>query len=201
MAQTLKTEVRERIVAEATRAFATAGYRGARLQDIAQAAGVATGNLYRYYRDKDALFDAIVPRTTAARLLRLLRARVRELGAAPDWTRMTAPASAPAAALLAFLIEQRTAAYIVLAGAEGSSLAHVRPLIVRELTRLATAYLAQHDADAAVPPAVLRQIFGSTVDMIVAILRDSADADAIAQAFAAFWRYQLAGLQALMRPS
>lgn len=201
MAQTLKPEVRERILAEATRAFVQHGYRGARLQDIAAAAGIATGNLYRYYRDKDALFDAIVPRPAAARLLRLLRARVRDLALAPDWTTMTAPASAPATAFLAFLIEQRTAVHILLAGAEGSPLGHIRPLVAREMTRLASAYLQQHAPSAPVPPAVLRQIFASTVDMIVAILRDSPDGAAIAQAFAAFWRYQLAGLQALLRPA
>lgn len=201
MAQRLKESVRASILASAAAAFARDGYRGARLQDVAAVAGVSTGNLYRYFPDKDALFDAIVPRALAARLLRLLRARVRELGTARDWGAMTAAGSSTAHALLAFFIEYRVASLILISGgAEGSSLGHVRPAIVQELTRLARGYVRRHHArpDQIVPQAVLVQTFINTADMIAAILRNYESADEIAAAFAAFWRYQLAGLQALL---
>lgn len=249
MAQRLKEEVRERIVAAARTVLLREGYRGMRLQDVAQEAGVATGNLYRYFEDKDALFAAVVPEAVGARLLRLIRTRVRELSAAGDWTTMTAANAPAAAALLAFLIEERERVLIVLAGADGSPLARVRPLAVREMTRLAHGYLARHAqrsepvtapatsrtnplqtgasrTDAAhtgtvrravpgagavlgeaartvhaapdVPRTVLVQLFTSTLDMIVAILRGARTAADIQAGFAAFWRYQLAGLQALL---
>jgi AcrR family transcriptional regulator len=203
MAQTLKPEVRRGILAAAAAAFMQAGYRGARLQDIARACGVATGNLYRYYRDKDDLFAAIVPRSVAARLLRLIRARVRELAAGSDWPAMTLGGSQRADALLEFFIEQHDAVLILLDGAEGSPLGHVRGLVVRELTRLSATYLGRHEPgpQAVVPQVVLLQIFTNTVDMIVAILRESPRPSAIRAAFAAFWRYQLAGLQALLQPA
>lgn len=201
MPQTLKTSVRTRILAAAAEAFAREGFAAARLTDIAAEAGVSTGNLYRYYPNKAALFDAVVPRDVAARLLRLMRARVRELGTLAEWRSATAPGSARAAALLDFWIEHRLAVVILLAGARGSALAHVRPLIVRELTRLADAYVASRpggEGASSVPRVVLVQLFSSTLDMIVAILRAHDDAAEIRTAFAAFWRYQLAGLEALL---
>lgn len=42
------------------------------------------------------------------------------------------------------------------------------------------------------------QIFVGTADMIVSMLQDASDGDAVRKAFAAYWRYQLAGLQALL---
>ncbi|CBV43968.1 TetR/AcrR family transcriptional regulator [Halomonas elongata] len=201
MAQTLKTAVRTRILAAAAEAFAREGFAAARLTDIAAEAGVSTGNLYRYYPNKAALFDAVVPRAVAARLLWLIRARVRELGTLVEWRSATSPGSARAAALLDFWIERRLPVVILLAGAQGSSLAHVRPLVVRELTRMAHAYLASQPRDegaSSVPRVVLVQLFSSTVDMIVAILRSHDDEAEIRAAFQAFWRYQLAGLEALL---
>ncbi|MGM0785559.1 MAG: TetR/AcrR family transcriptional regulator [Pseudomonadota bacterium] len=201
MPQTLKAAIRTRILAAAAEAFAREGFATARLTDIAAEAGISTGNLYRYYPNKAALFDAVVPRDVAARLLRLMRARVRELGTLEAWRSATASESARAAALLDFWIERRLPVVILLAGAKGSPLAHVRPLIVRELTRLADAYVdsqfAREDAGR-VPRVVLVQLFSSTLDMIVAILRAHDDEADIRMAFEAFWRYQLAGLEALL---
>jgi AcrR family transcriptional regulator len=201
MPQQLKQSVRERILTAASDAFAREGYRGARLADIALDAGVATGNLYRYYPNKDALFGAVVPRTDAARLLRLIRARVRELAHLRDWSRANAGGSRRADALLDFWVRRRTSVIILLDGAQGSPLAHVQPLIVAELTRLAHDYAEsrQRGGDAPrVPRVVLVQLFSSTVDMIVAILRGHDDDAGIRTAFTAFWRYQLAGLEALL---
>lgn len=199
MAQVLKPEVRQRIIDEAGRAFALQGYRQTRLQDIAHGAGCATGNLYRYFSDKEALFDAVVPRRTAARFLRLLRARVRGLARADDWTAMTSEASPAAASFLEFLAKERLAMLVLLAGAEGSPLGHIRPLAVREMTRLSVAYVERHGRGRHVSLTVLTQVFRGTVDMIVAILRESPDDDALFANFACFWRYQLAGLQAMLR--
>jgi len=200
--QQLKENVRRSIVTAAAESFMRNGYRGARLQDVAEIAGISTGNLYRYYPDKSALFAAIVSSADAAQLLCLLRARVRELSTAPDWRVMTAAGSERAGALLTFFVEKRVQVVILLAGSEESPLAHVRPLIVQELTRLSSAYLRQHVADpeAVVPRAVLQQLFINTVDMIVAILRTHRDPASIQLSFSAFWRYQLAGLQALFKP-
>jgi AcrR family transcriptional regulator len=51
---------RERLVAAAIAVFQAQGYDGARVQDIARAAGLTTGAIYGNYRNKaELLFDAI----------------------------------------------------------------------------------------------------------------------------------------------
>ena len=50
----------ERLIAAAIEVFAEQGYEGARVQDIARAAGLTTGAIYANYRGKaELLFDAI----------------------------------------------------------------------------------------------------------------------------------------------
>jgi AcrR family transcriptional regulator len=49
-----------RIEAAALRVFTRQGYHGTSVRDIAREAGVSIGNLYNYYRTKEALFVAVV---------------------------------------------------------------------------------------------------------------------------------------------
>lgn len=53
--------------------FLKKGYLGASMREIAAAAGVTTGALYRYYTDKEALFEALVEKPS-----RELQERYRE---------------------------------------------------------------------------------------------------------------------------
>lgn len=50
---------RDRILDAAIRVFAEKGYAGARVADVARAAGVADGTIYLYFDSKDALLIAI----------------------------------------------------------------------------------------------------------------------------------------------
>ncbi|MDF2989113.1 MAG: transcriptional regulator [Eubacterium sp.] len=56
----LKEEVKEKILASAIVKFKEQGYAGASMRQIASSAGVSLGNVYRYFENKDALFNAIV---------------------------------------------------------------------------------------------------------------------------------------------
>lgn len=55
-----KEEVRARIFASALDEIEKYGFKDANMRRIAKAAGVATGNLYRYFKSKDDVFDEIV---------------------------------------------------------------------------------------------------------------------------------------------
>ena len=50
---------RERILAAATEVFARRGFHGARVADIAEAAGMAYGLVYHHFRNKDEILAAI----------------------------------------------------------------------------------------------------------------------------------------------
>ena len=58
--QYVKPELRERIVSAAGDEFYHKGYEGAAMRDIAAAAGTSLGNLYRYYKNKQELYAAVV---------------------------------------------------------------------------------------------------------------------------------------------
>ena len=53
-------DTRERILSAAREVFARDGYVEARMVDIAQAAGLSTGGLYRYFVDKTDVFAALI---------------------------------------------------------------------------------------------------------------------------------------------
>ncbi|MFS8046093.1 TetR/AcrR family transcriptional regulator [Rhizobium sp. BR 314] len=116
MPQKLKDDVRYRIVEAGAAVFAEKGFVAARLADAAERAGISTGNIYKYFDDKESLFNAIVTVPIAAQLLRLLRTRLREFQRLDAWESATASSSDATRALLAFWIEHRLAALILLRG-------------------------------------------------------------------------------------
>jgi AcrR family transcriptional regulator len=58
--QILKDEIRNKILGAALQEFKREGYAKASMREIAKAAGVTSGNIYRYFANKEQLFDAIV---------------------------------------------------------------------------------------------------------------------------------------------
>jgi AcrR family transcriptional regulator len=61
MPQILKEDTRSAILLAARAVFAEKAFRDASMQDVARLAGVSAGNLYRYYPDKQSLYDAAFP--------------------------------------------------------------------------------------------------------------------------------------------
>jgi len=59
-----RVEVRERIVAAATRLVAQGGYRAASVSAVAERAGVATGSVYRHFPSKAGLFAEVFRRAS-----------------------------------------------------------------------------------------------------------------------------------------
>jgi TetR/AcrR family fatty acid metabolism transcriptional regulator len=61
----------DKILNVAVRLFATHRFHEARMEDIAACAGVGKGTLYRYFKDKEELYTALLERTTEQMLERL----------------------------------------------------------------------------------------------------------------------------------
>ena len=70
----LRTDRRRQILDAAVKVFATSGFHGARVGDIAEEAGVAYGLVYHYFKSKEELLETIF-RDTWTQML----ARVREV--------------------------------------------------------------------------------------------------------------------------
>lgn len=197
MVQVLKDELRERILEAAGSVFAEAGFQSARIADIAALAGTSTSNVYKYVKDKQDLFDQVVPVEKVEEHTRLLRARLSEFSLRADWQALDARRSERAAGLLRFWIENRHLSAILLARAEDTPFAAIRQAAIEEMTNEA---LKERPQEAALR-FVLTQIFSRTLDMLAAILREYAKPAEIEAAIACFWRYQLAGLHGLLAPA
>lgn len=197
MVRQLNEEVRERVFRAAEEVFAESGYQGATMAAIATRAGVSTGNIYRYFEHKDALFHAVLPDTFAAGFLRLTRRRVQALARAPGPTELDADAEARAEELLRFWIVHRLQVITLLDRAAGSRHERFADAFVRELMRPTLAKLRVDAPRRRISPVarfVLETIFRNTVRTIVSILESHSDEAQIRKAFQGFWSYQLAGL-------
>src|SRR4051812_47694437 len=65
-------ETRERVLDAAATVFAEQGFEGARVAQIAQAAGLSVGAIYNHYGSKAELLAAVVERHSAAELSQLM---------------------------------------------------------------------------------------------------------------------------------
>jgi AcrR family transcriptional regulator len=71
--RTKKTEQADKILIAAARLFATQRFHEVRMEDIAAAVCAGKGTLYRYFKDKEELYLALLDRTAAG-----LRSRIDE---------------------------------------------------------------------------------------------------------------------------
>lgn len=60
MAQVLKDEVKEKIQISAVNVFTLKGYKKASIKEIAENANVSVGNVYRYFKNKDELYESVI---------------------------------------------------------------------------------------------------------------------------------------------
>ncbi len=60
MAQVLKEEVRQKILETSLNDFIKKGYLNTSMKEIAKGSGIAVGNVYNYFKDKEKLYDTLV---------------------------------------------------------------------------------------------------------------------------------------------
>lgn len=60
MPQTLKKEIKEKILQSALDCFLEKGYRHTSMQEVAQNAGIAAGNIYNYFKNKEEVFSTLI---------------------------------------------------------------------------------------------------------------------------------------------
>lgn len=203
MAQYLKEEVAGRIRAAALEVFAERGFLGASMADIARAAGVSTGNLYRYFASKEVLFEVVLPPAVPRRLLALLRMRVRALEDVRTVdTRPPSPAYALASEdLLAFSLRHRLALIILLERADGSPYADFPARVRRLLEQLAIMHARALAPDRPVEAPLqlaLELAYDGFVRAMARILVAHSDEPTIRTAVETYARYHLGGLARLL---
>ena len=106
MARPADPDLRQRLIAAATEAFAASGYAGATLDDIAARAGVTKGGLYFHFAGKEELFFAVLDHWRDVRRRELQVAPVGGEGAAVALQRFLS-------AYLAFHVREPAATHLL----------------------------------------------------------------------------------------
>jgi len=211
MAQRLKPEVRDRIIASAETVFARDGFLSAKMAEIAAVAGLSAGNVYRYFPGKDALFGAVIDPGFVARFDDLLDQRVHSLSgtqalAGPHSATANRAASTDddaaeaADAMLRFWIAHRLRVVVLLDRCEGSPFADFGQRFVDRLVAMAVAHIQALRGGKTIPelvPFTLTTVFHTSRRAVVSILETYTTEPEIRAAFEAFWSFQVAGLAGL----
>jgi len=203
VAQYLKDAVQARITTGALEVFARRGFRKATMAEIAAAAGVSTGNIYRYYRNKVSLFDVVVSDEFVSTFTRLLRLRVKAFDGIAD-AGEPRPGEAYRAAseiLLAFAIDDRLRLVVLLGRSEGTRLEGFASRIISELQRQALAYARRRRPALKVTPGLrftLGQIYRNWIGTLVTVLEEFETEAEIREIVDSVSSYHLAGLRGLL---
>jgi AcrR family transcriptional regulator len=123
--------VRQAVLAAAVQVFAARGYEGATMPEIARRAGTATGNVYRYFPGKKALYAAVLPRPFVTRMKAMMRRRVLAYDTARHVSALDE--------LVRFTFEHRDRAVLLL-----GSHARMREQVVSYLVGLAVQWAKRH---------------------------------------------------------
>jgi len=197
MAQYLKDEVHEAILAATLEVFARKGFRSASMAEIASTARVSTGNIYRYFENKNALYEAAVPSTFVTTFRRLLKQRVEAARGVKDLRKLepTAPYRLLSEEVLAFSLSNRLRVVVLLSGPEGTPHEHFAEELVQFLLESATAHFHARPT----PPTrfALEALYRNYVTTLGHILRHFEQEWDIREAVEALSRYHLTGLAAL----
>lgn len=132
--QTLKSDIRKRILAVSKRLFLKNGYRGATTRDIAREAGITLSNLYHYYASKDDLFCRLLKPATDA-LNALLDERNGQEGYDISTIQAEGYAEASLKEYMDIIHRHKTALKLLLFHAQGSSLEGFKECYVNKATR------------------------------------------------------------------
>ena len=202
MVQILKDDVRNKIAAAAETLFARVGYEGAAMGAIAREAGVATGTIYKYFADKEALFKAVVDDEFRAEFLRLTRSRIAAFEAPEGLRQGAPPLENESGELLRFWIRNRLKTIIILARAQGSVHEGFAQDYIRGMQRQAMEQIRRSMPDVEITDLfrfMMRRILDESVRGIVSTLEHYEDEGAVREALAAATTYRVAGVQAFTR--
>lgn len=201
MAQVLKNDVQERILNAGVRIFAQRGFLKATMAEVAQAAGISTGNIYRYFDSKESLFVTLVTPEFVDKFRQLVYRRVEALSGTPDLAGLSkdSPYLVVSKDLLDFAVDNRLEIVILLGQAEGTSYEGFSESLILQLKQLAIAHFQSLQPARRISETLafgLEQIYRNYVNSLGRILARYEDETKIRQAIDAYAQYHLAGLKA-----
>lgn len=199
MPQTLKPEIRRNILAAAVMVFSEKGCKGSSMAEIAKRAGISTGNIYRYFPDKDALYDAALPKKLSEWLKESIRNKM-ELSVA-DWE--SSQFRLRQQELLQLLLDYRREWCILFRNAQGTAYENLNEEMTEYLLDLFTQYLASNGLEERLNhpgfKSTLREIYRNVIIGLSNLLASESDQATLSNASSILFQYHLAGIRELCR--
>ena len=203
MAQILKEDIKQRIDDAALETFCEMGYQGAVMADIARLAGVSVGNIYRYYTNKEELFNILVPTD----IIDTLREMIGGKFMIADGMDLKKARHAPAMdlmdeKLLDYLATYRRQIIVIMEEREGNPYLGFRDELVDLMTRMAMRYTNTVDHPIHIDGLkhrMLRLIYENLYNAVVKILKSFTRTDEIKAAFGNLLDYHFFGVSEVIR--
>jgi AcrR family transcriptional regulator len=199
--QVLKDRVRSRILEAAELQFSRAGFDKATIGDIASEAGVATGTVYKYFRNKAELYRSVITDEFVNELSRMTRSRIAAFARPDGLSVQQPPTSGKSGELLRFFAANRLKVVILLGRAEGTEHAGFAREYVSAMETQALNQARKQFPGRAMTRTfrfMVRKTLAESVRGIVDILAEFDDEPSIREALEAATRYRIAGINSLV---
>lgn len=200
MAQYLKDEIQQNIHKAALEVFAAKGFRLAKMTEIARLANVSTGNVYRYYENKEVLFYALITDEFVEKFKELFEQRVRNLEEKKGVKNLNkdSPFYVMNEQILQFCIENRLRVIFLLGHAKDTKYEGFPEEIIQTAAKLVFADFIKAKPETKSRETILfnlEQIYRNGIRTMVQILTKFENENGIRTALDGFSKYHLAGLK------
>jgi AcrR family transcriptional regulator len=201
MAQTLKTEIKDRINNAAFQVFFRKDYRSAKMSEIANEASISVGNIYRYYKNKENLFYRIIPPEQVSNIKKMLTKRIQAAYGINDLKKLDQEAQywKIFEEQLKFILEHRQMIVILLCNSRGTIYENFKDELINLMKTLTRKYLKSIGASEKRTPETdftMDLIYNHLIDVIVNTLSKFEDRKKANLIIRKFLSYHLAGLKA-----
>jgi AcrR family transcriptional regulator len=200
--QILKDNIRLQIENAAVRLFSSTGYAGAGMIEIAREAGISTGNIYRYYRNKQELLYSVVSQDFVQNCIDLLLEKIKHVkGMTSDEITRSEAFSRGNIELIDFLLCHRLKLLILMKGCPNTRFACFSERIRQTLVDAVAEHFAitSRSSDSQtgrVDKQLLDIIYQNLVNATFVILESPVDEMQCRQALQKLATYHLRGLSA-----
>lgn len=192
MAQKLKENVREKILKSALEIFAKKGYRDTSMVEVSRRASISAGNIYRYFPDKKALYEAAVPQDSLQKLSFILKEKIGGSGGSGS-NFITEHQNRFRVELIELLMENRLHWVVLLREGFGT-------VIVDELCSFFCSWL-QSNGYGSIPEKnllTIRMLYQNLTSLICSMLNEHVQTHDMKTALENCLTYHMAGIQALL---
>jgi len=202
--QKLKNTIRKQIVKAAMEVFKKNGFEKTTMATIAEEAKISTGNIYRYYKNKEDLFYNIIPQDLADVVLSLFKSKIESLSGIEDINSLDSKAEYHiySEKLLDLCIENRDKIIILMNKAKGTEYADFNLKIIALMENLAVDYAKSINKNYKVTKAKkisLHLIYTSFLHNLINILKTCDKSEELKIILEEYTKYHLSGLKAFFQ--